>query len=445
MSENDGSNETSKEIAVKRDFLPTSSGVPLMDTAMFEHMGRIAKTMAYAPLTPAHLKGANMDQAVANCMMVVNQAYRWGFDPLAVAQCTYVVSGKLGYEGKLIAALINVKAGIKERLSYSYSYTAFNGEAGDDKKPEDLTITAYGTFEGEDEVKEVSVRVGDVKTENKMWIRDPKQKLIYNAAIKWARAWCPELILGVQIQDDLEFMQEHSGEWTMAPEALPGQAAQRPSVTNGQSDSAESEQPAQEAAEAGESADEEAINDTWEVADELGELTEFEELSEAANRLIQMLRGKVTRNELNIIWENNEHIIRSVDEKVRGIMERSREDAFDKFNKEDARKKEEAKKMAPPAEGKKTEDKPTAQKPEDVKIPTGVPLMNEKGEDEATHTRMTYWFDGLKSIIGGSADPLTVITQNFKAYEVWAQMHADYADAAWKECGQLANDKTPKK
>jgi hypothetical protein len=53
-----------------------------------------------------------MEQIMANCFLVVNQAVRWNMDPFAVAQCVSVVHGKLCYEGKLIAAIIEAKLGI---------------------------------------------------------------------------------------------------------------------------------------------------------------------------------------------------------------------------------------------------------------------------------------------------------------------------------------------
>lgn len=54
----------------------------------------------------------------------------------------------------------------------------------------------------------MKVRVGDAKTSNDMWKKDPRQKLIYTGAIKWARAHTPELILGVMTDDDIDRMRD---------------------------------------------------------------------------------------------------------------------------------------------------------------------------------------------------------------------------------------------
>lgn len=171
----------------------------LMDTARFEHMYRIADAMAMASLIPDHLRDKSGDQrrTAANCFLVVNQAMRWGFDPFAVAPETYAVGGKLGFQGKLIAAVVNARAGLRGRLRYEFS------GSGDER-----TVTVSGTFEGESEPQTISLRLKEAKTSNDMWRKDPDQKLVYSGSIKWARRYCPEVVLGVLTDDDLDRIQE---------------------------------------------------------------------------------------------------------------------------------------------------------------------------------------------------------------------------------------------
>lgn len=173
----------------------------IMDTAKFEHCYRIAQAMGKASLIPKHLKGADLEQTAANCFLVVNQALRWRMDPFAVAPETYEVGGKLGYQGKLVAAVINTRANLAEKLSYKFS-----GTRGTD----DYTVTVSARFEGEEEVKTVSVSVGQAKTQNQMWTRDPEQKLVYTGSIRWARRHAPEIIMGVTTDDDLDYMKEEA-------------------------------------------------------------------------------------------------------------------------------------------------------------------------------------------------------------------------------------------
>jgi hypothetical protein len=222
-----------------------SDPIPVMDTGMFEHMQRIARLMAESPLLPQHLRGTKKggnfiehppSKVVANSFLVVNQAMRWQMDPFALAGESYEIGGKLAYQGKVIQALVNKRAGLINRLSYK-----FTGEG-----PQ-RTVTVSGTFEGETEVRTVSLSVAQAKTSNEMWTKDPDQKLVYSATIKWARRFASDVVLGVLTDDDLERMAEKQRPqvtvtytegasksdrlaMTMETQATPVQAATEPEV-----------------------------------------------------------------------------------------------------------------------------------------------------------------------------------------------------------------------
>jgi hypothetical protein len=192
----------------------------LFDSARFEQMYRIAKAMASASLLPDHLakdpktkEWLPDERVVGNCLLVVNQSIRWGFDPFAVMPETYVVGNKLGFQGKLVAAVVNYRAPLLQRLRYEFS------GSGDDR-----TVTVIGWFKGEDSPRTVDCRLKDVRTDNKMWRADPDQKLCYTGVTKWARRHCPEIMLGVLTDDDLERMQESTfdGQTAARMEAILG-------------------------------------------------------------------------------------------------------------------------------------------------------------------------------------------------------------------------------
>lgn len=186
------------------------SPVPIFDTRMFDHMMRIAKLMATSSLVPEHLNSIKKvggrdyaiepDEAVANCFLVVNQAMHWKMDPFAVAQHTHVNKGKIGYEGKLIAAAINSNPSILERLSYKYEGT------GTSRK---VTVTARHV--ADKEAKSIDGTVGQWQTAERdgtvkeNWRKNPDQQLSYRGAREWARRHFPEIILGVWGDDELDF------------------------------------------------------------------------------------------------------------------------------------------------------------------------------------------------------------------------------------------------
>jgi hypothetical protein len=196
--------QTAVVVSPKREIRVVEDDSPLayiMDTAKFEHCYRIAEAMSRASLIPQHLKGGTREETAANCFLVVNQALRWHMDPFLIAPETYAIQGKLGYQGKLVAAVINTRAGLAEKLSYEFSGT---------KGTDDFTVTVSGRFEGEAQPRTVSVSVGQAKTQNQMWTKDPEQKLVYTGSIRWARRHKPEIIMGVVTDDDLDAVREQA-------------------------------------------------------------------------------------------------------------------------------------------------------------------------------------------------------------------------------------------
>jgi len=159
----------------------------LVPTNMADAM-RLAEMMATAKLVPKDLQ-----KSPADCLMVIQQAIRWEMDPFAVAQECSVIQGKLMHNGKLVAAVVNARGNLTERLSYSYE-----GE-GDNR-----TITVSGRLQGELTARTVTVRLGNAKTNNRVWQSQPDQQLMYHGARVWARRHTPELMLGVYSPEEFD-------------------------------------------------------------------------------------------------------------------------------------------------------------------------------------------------------------------------------------------------
>lgn len=164
-----------------------AANTALLPASMTEAM-QLAEMMSTARLVPAHLQ-----KSPADCLSVVMQAMRWRMDPFAVAQATAVIQGKLMYEGKLVAAVVNSLGQLTKRLSYAYS-----GD-GDNR-----TVVVSGTLQGDPEPLTVTVRLKDARTNNKVWQTQPDQQLAYHGARVWARRYMPELMLGVYTPEEFD-------------------------------------------------------------------------------------------------------------------------------------------------------------------------------------------------------------------------------------------------
>jgi len=184
----------SKELGTIGDSLPAA----IMPTT-FEQVTRMGEILANSKMVPSGLQGN-----AADCTLIAMQAVQWGMNPFAVAQCMSVVSGKLCYEGKLIAAVVNSSGFIKGRVQYEYS-----GE-GENRK-----IKVWATLKDGSTPPAVELVLKEAKT--KFWDKDKKewkpaaawggdtdQMLAYKGVRVWARRYTPEVILGVYAPDEIE-------------------------------------------------------------------------------------------------------------------------------------------------------------------------------------------------------------------------------------------------
>jgi len=203
-----GAPETpSAQMPTRRPRIEVQSEIPVLDTGMFDQMMRIAKVMASSKLVPTHLiaSRANKDspwiaftdeEAIANCFLVVNQAVSWNMDPFQVAQGTYVERGKIGYEGKLLAAVINSHPKMAGQLDYDY-----DGNPGQQRR-----VVVKGSLKGENgKQRVVEGTVERWATSNDGWkaTKQQDQMLSYRGAREWARRHLPEAIFGVHGDDEV--------------------------------------------------------------------------------------------------------------------------------------------------------------------------------------------------------------------------------------------------
>ena len=265
---------------VKRAPIITTDVIPVLDTGRFEQMQRVAVAMADMSILPPTLVAPTPRGTVANCFKIVNQAVRWGVDPFALIDCAFVVHGKLGYEGKVIAAIINSK--VPGRLKYDYD---FEGE--------ERCVIVSAQIEGEDKERTVEGTVEQWSTKTEAWQKDPDQMLSYRGARQWARRHMPEVILGVYSVDELVAMHNlvqdpTTGDYVPS-EPRPTRAAPETSEVTEVKAGAE-----------------------WFVFDEVGqEVLETTNPEDAADKLAELIGAAPTEDVANQLLENNASLIQA--------------------------------------------------------------------------------------------------------------------------------------
>jgi hypothetical protein len=193
MSEEEVVPAKKKRTAVVRHetFNPEDPASLFTQTSLFEQVQRAATMLSRSSLIPEHLRG---EESVSNCFLVIEQAMRWRMSPFAVAQSTYFLSGKMGYEGKLVAAIVNASPRLSRNLSYEYK-----GQG------ENRTVQVSGTLKGEDKPRTITGSVGQWQTrKNPKWQELPDQMLSYRGAREWARRHMPEVVLGVYADEEIQ-------------------------------------------------------------------------------------------------------------------------------------------------------------------------------------------------------------------------------------------------
>lgn len=204
--------------------LATYNDNMLMDVAAMDHMMKVATFMAGGTMTLPQPYQKNP----ANCLAVVMQAAQWRMNPFAVAQKTFFVGSQIGYESQLVSAAIQQSGAVKGMFDFEWfgpwekiigkfveRESKKTDEGGYPKKykvpawslndEDGLGIKVSATLNGEAEPRELTLLLKQAVTRNStLWAEDPKQQLAYLAQKRWARLYCPGVILGVYTRDELE-------------------------------------------------------------------------------------------------------------------------------------------------------------------------------------------------------------------------------------------------
>ncbi|MEB7647259.1 RecT family recombinase [Enterobacter hormaechei subsp. xiangfangensis] len=198
-----------------------NSNVALFDSQYLNAISTFAQIMAQGTATvPKHLQGNQAD-----CMAVAMQAAQWQMNPFAVAQKTHLINGVLGYEAQLVNAVISRSGVLANRFEYEWygpwekvvgKFHIRKGEKGEYRVPgwtladeAGIGIIIRATLKGEDQPRELDLLLAQARTRNStLWADDPRQQLAYLAVKRWARLFCPDVILGVYSPDELDDRRE---------------------------------------------------------------------------------------------------------------------------------------------------------------------------------------------------------------------------------------------
>ena len=161
----------------------------------FEEAQRIAKALASSTLIPQQFQG---QAGYANCLVALNISRRMGMDPLMVMQNLHIIHGRPSWSSQFIIGLIN---GCGRFSPLRYDITG---------KGETLACTAVATeirtgevLRGPEVTMAMAKREGWATKTGSKWATMPDLMIRYRAAAFWGRLYIPELLVGIQTQEEV--------------------------------------------------------------------------------------------------------------------------------------------------------------------------------------------------------------------------------------------------
>ena len=168
----------------------------LLDQQRFAQLQRAATLFANSKLVPDSFRGD-----MPSCFVAMQLAMRMEVDPFMLMQNMYVIHGRPGLEGKFVIAMINQRGPFDGPVQWRFSGT---------KGKDDWACTAYAKHRVTGEVCEVTIDWATVKREGWLdksgskWKTMPEQMFRYRTASWLAKAYCPEVTMGIPPVDELE-------------------------------------------------------------------------------------------------------------------------------------------------------------------------------------------------------------------------------------------------
>ena len=227
--------------------LPGSATMPIGLRIFFDPLWReacqaaaqsLAKAVGFAP---PHLLGKT-----ESCLAVVNLSLTWNLSPYMVAASTYQTpGGKVGYEGKLVQAILEASGRLAGSVKYKHfgDWTKVQRKfrmARSDKgfeypvptyKPEDeigCGVTISCRVKGETEDRSLDFDLVQAWPRNStLWATDPKTQIQYAGVRRLASTVAPSLLMGVPFDHEEDTFEENLVDVTPPPLAEPRERPRR--------------------------------------------------------------------------------------------------------------------------------------------------------------------------------------------------------------------------
>jgi len=175
--------------------LTTTNGSAFSGIAAFEDAQRMAKSLASSTLVPPQFQG---QAGFANCLVALEIAHRMRMSPFVVVQNLHIIHGRPSWSSQFIIGLIN-GCGRFSPLRYEIS-----GE-GDSMACycEATELSSGKDLKGPTVSMAMAKKEGWATKSGSKWQTMPELMIRYRAAAFWGRLYIPELLVGIQTQEEV--------------------------------------------------------------------------------------------------------------------------------------------------------------------------------------------------------------------------------------------------
>lgn len=183
-----------------------------------------AKACALRLSEASGIVGKHLIGKPSACLAIVSRSITWNLDPFAVAQSTYETpGGKVGYEGKLVQAILENSGAVQGRISFEHkgpweklrgkfkmersrkpgSDATFAVATYTEEDEECLSVVVRCQVKGESEPREEEFWLREMQPRNStLWATRPRQQICYAAVRAFASIAAPGLLMGIAFDVD---------------------------------------------------------------------------------------------------------------------------------------------------------------------------------------------------------------------------------------------------
>jgi hypothetical protein len=171
------------------------------DVKLMQNAWKTATMISKSALVPDSYRNSP-----ENCLVAIDLANRQGLSPMMVMQNLYVVKGKPAWSGSFCAAAIN-GCGKFTALEYVFVEEGGGGCYARATRLSNGSVCVSDTI-----TMKMAKDEGWLDKGGSKWKTMPRQMMMYRAASFFARAHCPEVLLGIQTVEEVQDVNGYEAE-----------------------------------------------------------------------------------------------------------------------------------------------------------------------------------------------------------------------------------------